>query len=185
MADDNAATVADPASLQNLHDIVVPDPVAWWPPAPGWYVLGAMLLIAAVLLTLRLVVNYRANRYRRAGQEQLAELRKLSHDSANRDVAIAQTGELLKRVAIAAWPRDNVANLSGKRWLTFLNETGDGTLISDKQGRIFSDILYCRKIGEQLSPNEVEELFDLADRWIRKHDGSIPATKIGKEDSEC
>ena len=34
----------DPGSLQNLNDIVVPGPVAWWPPAPGWYVLAAFAL---------------------------------------------------------------------------------------------------------------------------------------------
>ena len=33
----------DPGSLQNLNDIVVPGPVAWWPLAPGWYLLLAVL----------------------------------------------------------------------------------------------------------------------------------------------
>ena len=36
--------MSDPGSLQNLHDIVVPGPAAWWPPAPGWYVLAAVAL---------------------------------------------------------------------------------------------------------------------------------------------
>ena len=43
----------DSGSLQNLNDIVIPDPVAWWPPAPGWYVLAAILLIIFTLLAIR------------------------------------------------------------------------------------------------------------------------------------
>ena len=39
----------DPTSLERLHDIVLPPPVPWWPPAPGWYwvmgLLGALLLL--------------------------------------------------------------------------------------------------------------------------------------------
>ena len=33
----------DPASLQNLNDIVALGPVPWWPPAPGWYFVIAVV----------------------------------------------------------------------------------------------------------------------------------------------
>ena len=36
------AAMNDAGSLQNLNDIVVPEPVAWWPPAPGWYEVKAL-----------------------------------------------------------------------------------------------------------------------------------------------
>ena len=32
------------ASLDNLHDIIVPDGVGFFPPAPGWIVVGLLLL---------------------------------------------------------------------------------------------------------------------------------------------
>ena len=38
----------DPSSLDNLFDIVVPPPVSWWPPAPGWYVVGGLAIALAV-----------------------------------------------------------------------------------------------------------------------------------------
>ena len=43
----------DPASLERLHDLVPPAPVPWWPLAPGWYVLGALILIVAGLAAWR------------------------------------------------------------------------------------------------------------------------------------
>ena len=183
MPESEQQPVADPASLQNLHDIVVPDPVSWWPPAAGWFVLGALLLIALLLIAIQAITWYKANRYRREGQKQLSKVRNWSHQ--RRADAIAQADQLLKRVALAGWPRESVAELSGKRWLNFLNRTGGGNLMTDQQARVLLDIMYSRNIGEQLSAAEVDELFDLADLWIRTHDRSICVGTNGEEDTRC
>jgi len=55
----------DPASLDNLHDIIVPDPVSVWPLAPGWYGLGWVLLIALAFWVWSRMRQRRLNRYRR------------------------------------------------------------------------------------------------------------------------
>ena len=47
----------DPASLP-LRDIHLPDPVSWWPLAPGWLAL-IMLLVIVVLLTTYFIRRYR------------------------------------------------------------------------------------------------------------------------------
>jgi Domain of unknown function (DUF4381) len=43
----------DPASLENLRDIVLPAPVPWLPPAIGWRLVAAALAAAAVVATWR------------------------------------------------------------------------------------------------------------------------------------
>jgi hypothetical protein len=165
--------VQDPASLENLHDIVVPGPVPWWPPAPGWYVLGFLVLATAAWLLIRAAVKWRNNRYRRDALEELTRLEQLSRDVDSRTTAIAQAGELLKRVALAVWPREVVAGLSGGRWLEFLQQTGFNDALAEEQTQVLCNVAYCRKLSEQLSPIQVDELFRAAGGWISKHDRSL------------
>ena len=97
----------DPARLQNLHDIVVPQPVSFWPPAPAWYVVLGLVLMGILWLVGRSILRYRRNAYRRAA---LAELQTLPADGPS---AAPRIAALLKRTALAAFPREQVAGLTG------------------------------------------------------------------------
>ena len=108
---------SDPTSLDRLQDIVQPQPVAWWPPAPFWY---CLIALAAVWLCHGLAVAaYRwiQNAYRRQALRELA----LVIDHGDRRPAAIST--ILKRVALVSFPPEEVASLSGDAWLRFLNET--------------------------------------------------------------
>ena len=61
----------DPASLQNLNDIVLPATVGWWPLATGWYFLFGLLLIALAWFGYRSLHRWMNNRYRRAALREL------------------------------------------------------------------------------------------------------------------
>ena len=101
----------DAASLQNLHDIVTPGPLPWWPPAPGWYVLIAAVAIALLILLWKVWRHWLDNRYR---GEALRELAKIGE---GRPVGgLREAPELLKRAALSAWPRETVASLVGQDW---------------------------------------------------------------------
>jgi hypothetical protein len=71
--------------------------------------------------------------------------------------------ELLKRVALVAYPRLQVASLSGIEWLRFLDETVGTTDFSVGPGQQLVRI-YDRAISAP-SP----ELLQLARHWIRQH----------------
>ena len=55
----------DPASLQNLNDIVLPEAVSWWPLANGWYYLFGVLLLLLAWFAYRMIRSWRRNGYRR------------------------------------------------------------------------------------------------------------------------
>jgi hypothetical protein len=110
----------DPGSLDRLHDIMAPPPAPWWPPAPAWYVLGAIVGVLVAVAVWRAVACWLRNRYRRAGLAELAALETAAPGS-HTSPALA---ELVKRVALAAYPRERVASLSGGAWLAFLDATG-------------------------------------------------------------
>ena len=140
----------EPYSLSNLRDIVVPDPPALWPPAPGvWLMLG---VLTAVLLAVAWYAHasWQRKAYRRAGLALLGDARTAY------DVAV-----ILKRVALAAFPRALVASLYGEDWVAFLNQT-----CSDSD---FAEV-GTADAGASAGP----ELIQLADRWIRHH--RVPAT---------
>lgn len=97
------------ASLDRLHDLALPPQVSWWPPAPGWYVVIALVLVLLTIAISRAVRRWQANAYRRAALHELKSL--------ETPAAIA---ELLRRTALAIAPRPSVAEKSGSAWLDWL-----------------------------------------------------------------
>lgn len=99
-------------SLDNLRDITLPDPPPLWPPAGGvWLLLGIVLLAVGMFLYQRHRTKKR-NAYRQAG------LALLDGASTVHDVSV-----ILKRVALVAFPREQVASLYGEDWANFLRQT--------------------------------------------------------------
>jgi hypothetical protein len=109
----------DPADLSNLRDIVLPPPVSYWPPAPGWWILAAMVAALLVLLVARQIIHHRHDAYRRTALREIAALpTPLDAEGAQKLSAI------LKRAALVAFPRAEVAGLTGTAWLRFLDTSG-------------------------------------------------------------
>jgi hypothetical protein len=106
----------DPADLSRLADISVPVPVPWWPPAPGWWIVAAALLGAVAILVGIVVRRHRRNAYRRAALAELAAIGTVVDPARAAAVSV-----VLKRAALVAYPRAEVASLTGPAWLAFLD----------------------------------------------------------------
>jgi hypothetical protein len=143
----------DAGSLENLRDIVMPEPVPWWPLAPGWWVLLAFVAIGVILGVVRLAQTWRTNAYRRAALRELK--------SATSVTAVA---DILKRTALCAWPRSDVASLAGPAWCEWLKANGR-TPLPDSTERILTNDIF----QNSLPANAVGELTAFADAWIRRH----------------
>jgi Domain of unknown function (DUF4381) len=151
----------DAGSLDRLHDIVTPPPVSWWPPAPGWCLVGGLGLILLGLASWAAIARWRRDRYRR---EALRELARLS--PSVRDLpAIA---ELVKRVALAAYPREQVAAITGTRWLDFLDRTGGGSRFVQGAGHYLESATF-RRTPPALESDDLAALVIDVRHWIRHH----------------
>jgi len=142
----------DPASLDNLREIILPPPVPWWPPAPGWWLLFAAIALTALAFAFRLFRRWRANAYRRAALRELA--------IAGDVTAIA---EILKRTALVAYPRKDVAALSGAAWLAWLAETGGRPVPATVAERLTLGVFANH------DDSDIGEVPAFAADWIRSH----------------
>lgn len=149
-----------------LRDIHLPEPVSWWPPAPGWWALLALSILS--FLALRYI--YKIKRRRRIRVAALVAFKKLSNGFAQqpdtnrlaKDLSI-----LLRRICLSYFPRAEVAGLTGEKWLLFLETS---------LGRGKSHLLFSEGIGRALitspyQPNaelDGERLLNLCGNWIRE-----------------
>jgi Domain of unknown function (DUF4381) len=159
----------DPYSLDNLRDIVGPAPIPWWPPAPGvWLLLGLVAVWLAAGLGLWWV-HWRRQAYRRAGLRELRGIAvRLSH-APERAAALVDLAALLKRVALVAYAREQVAALSGNAWLTFLDRTGGTARFTQGPGAVLAEVSSRPSLGAALDPTQVAALVSTAQDWIRRH----------------
>lgn len=154
----------DPGSLQNLNDIVTPGAIAWWPPAPGWYAVLAVLVVLLAWGAFRSLVWWRRNIYRRQALRELQAIRAEGASSA------ARIPPLLKRVALSAWPRPSVAHLSGREWHGFLDRTAAMDRFSDGgTGALLDSVSYVPNPGSALPGEVFERVCKAAEFWIRNH----------------
>lgn len=159
----------DPTSLDRLHDVVAPPPVPWWPPAPGWLWVLAFVGFLILVAVVRGFLIWQRNRYRR---EALAELRRtetLLQNPASRTAAVTGLAELIKRTALTAFPREQVAALNGNAWLQFLDRTGQTTAFSQGSGGWLERIAYDPRLANNLDENQTHELAAIVGQWIRHH----------------
>ncbi|CUJ94768.1 hypothetical protein RUE5091_01457 [Ruegeria denitrificans] len=143
-------------SLVELLDMLVPapppEPIPMTPQTWGWLGL-AVILFLAIFIEIYLFQRHRqANAYRRAA---LTDLQVAGDDPA-------KIAEVLRRTALAAYPRAQVAGLHGEDWIKFLQQTSDKVSISQSASRLLLEAPYriCPPSGE---------VSHMARAWIKTH----------------
>jgi hypothetical protein len=157
-----APGASDP--LAQLRDIHLPAPVDWWPPAPGWWLLGFLLLAllgAALVWVLR---RHRRRRYRRLALREVDALYTRWQQHNDSQTFLRELNQLLKQAALSAFPASRVAALSGEQWLKFLDSTLPRPQFDRAQTRVLADIYRADR-----APLQADELRDAARFWLRRH----------------
>ena len=132
-------------SLSNLRDIVIPDGPGLWPLAPGAWVVLCIITVLVLIILWQWISSRKRNAYRRAGMALLGNAKTVH------DISV-----LLKRVALAVFPREQVASLYGNDWVDFLKQTCPESRFSEKD------------IADSDTEANIE-LIKQAGFWIRHH----------------
>jgi len=121
-----------------LRDIHLPEPVSWWPPAPGWW-----LLLAAGIAAIAFAL-YRRHRAR-GRRAALAAIDRIVADleaGADAVESLRRMSIVLRRFAMSAAPEGDariVPGLVGRGWLEYLDEHGGGNAFREGPGRLLVD----------------------------------------------
>jgi len=111
----------DPTQLP-LRDLHLPDPIGWWPLAPGWWL---VLLLVATAIGYGTWRAYQQRLYNRPRRFALRELKRYEAEYLEHRNAVTlgkQLSQLLRRGVLAYAPREEVAGLTGEAWLEWLDQ---------------------------------------------------------------
>ena len=151
---------ADP--LAQLRDIHLPEPISWWLPAPGWWVILLLSLTAVGLVIYFLRRYWLQRRYRRIALRELGNFS--LNGERNNQALLEEMSALLRRVAIQTYGRKRVAPLSGESWLTFLDITGKTDQFTQGPAKVLGTGLYQSSVDA-----DMDEVLQIAQNWIKRH----------------
>jgi hypothetical protein len=165
-----AAAEISTSGLENLHEILLPEPVSWMPQTIGWYAVFGIILIVTGWWGYRRLRRFRTNRYRRLALAELTVIERELQQPEIRTKALAKIPVLLKRTALSAYPRTDVADLSGEKWLAFLDKTMGGREFREGEGHLLPELAYAPGARiSKLSDEMIGKLLELVRLWIKRH----------------
>lgn len=160
----------------NLRDIHLPEPISWWPLAPGWW----LLLVGLVVTITVLHIARKIYQSRQLSRDITSELESIKNEFAatqNKSQLAKALSILLRRASITYYPGNNIAGLTGKDWLEYLDSTfaNNKTQIKfqDPIGHILLDAPYLPD-DTTLDYND-QALIQLCESWL-----STPHKKMAK-----
>lgn len=145
------------ASLDLMHDIILPPAISFWPLAPGWYALALILVSFIFYISQVRKEKYRRNFYRREALQRLKNLKD-----------IPSVLSLLKGVALHHYSRESIASLSHNAWWDFI-EIHSKVKADENIRTLSQEFLYNPK--KKTSTKDVELMKHITKIWIQTHKG--------------
>jgi hypothetical protein len=149
-----------PQLMELMHDLARPEPVTWFPQTVGWWVVLGWLLALGLLAASHAYLRWKRNRYRREAL-RLLDIIEASGDATTAGSEIATT---LKRAALVAYPRRDIASLHGAAWSDFLSTSSDNDATVESAATDLASAAYRPDVDGRL-------LIEAARRWIEVHRG--------------
>ncbi len=155
-----------------LRDIHLPDAVGWWPPAPGWWLLLALVVGLALLLPwLRRWLRQKP--VRRLSLGEFERIRSDYRNGLGETETVNRIAALLRRTLIGYRGRTGFAASTGEAWLAQLEQLAPSQGFTAAQLHTLARGRY--RAGDQC---DVDGLLVSCERWIRslpRGQGHVPA----------
>lgn len=145
-----------------LEDIHYPAQPGFWPPAPGWWLVLFIALITLYFAQRKLRQVLRRRRELRETQRALEKLQQ-QLASENRRQAISDLNIFLRKMALTHFPHEDIASLTGKDWLQFLDRSGNTKAFTEGAGAILDEGPYRAHLPEK---TDTAALIDAVRGWV-------------------
>lgn len=155
--------------LDMLRDIHLPGEVSPWPPAPGWWIL-AILCIVFILWVVRFIwKRHQQKRLLRLSVYTMSELEHAYRHHQDPALLVKQYSSLLRQIALARFPRQKIASLTGKSWLAFLDDSAGVNIFNADNGKTNAGNLLTLGPYQKTVPSvdHLNELTQAIHQWVR------------------
>lgn len=123
-----------------LRDLQLPEAISWWPLAPGWWILSAIIILTLVAAIILIRKHWRENQVKRETRSLLQGAFTQWQNDGNDHAYFLQINQILKRYCRHYFPA--ASGLSGQAWIDFLNHSGGKQLFSGKCAQALSEFVY-------------------------------------------
>lgn len=152
------------ASLDNLHDIIIPDAVSIFPLAPGWVIVALLFFALLFHFVIQRYKHYKKSQYRREALKELVFYKENGKKNSKEDAIVLLA--LAKRVGIAAYGRENIANLSEDGWWDFMQKHSKATVNTELRQEIAKLLYEEAYIMNSVLNDNITQLVTL---WVKTH----------------
>jgi len=148
----------------NLRDIALADLVSGWPPALGWWLLLALILLLAGVAWWG-YRRYQKLALKRAALAEFSALEARFKLESELQPLLAELSIFLRRVCLSlpAYRHVECAGLQGEAWLKFLDRALVSNEFENGVGRLLLQAPYAPRLANHL---ELDELLPLLRRWL-------------------
>jgi hypothetical protein len=147
--------------LSQLRDIHAGAAPAWWPPAPGWWLLAALAALGLFFLVRAGWRSVLARRRRRAWLQALEAVERHWDPSSQPNEYLADINRLFRAVALKAFPDSACGRLQGEEWVAFIR----GLLPGDSPAPCLAAL--ARGPYEPLPEFDAPALREQARTWVK------------------
>jgi len=167
------------SSLQQLKDIHLPAPEAWWHLAWGWWFV--LCFVAVLVLAIRLALPDIKNwfKYRNAMkaiqsdvQDELKKMRASYEENHDGLALLRSISIFLRRVSLTQFEGSESAGLIEDAWLDFLDKQWGNDAPKERfSDAMNADLLKYVSYKDEIDENmqfDVERLLVLAEKWSLK-----------------
>ena len=147
-------------NIDGLRDIHLPDAISWWPPAIGWWILLALVIAALIFIPklYRRITYTPLKKVANTTFRNIIDKYKQDNDDAR---FIIETSQFLRQTAMSYYGREDVAQLTGEKWVQALNDLTEQGHFNDEIKQTLINAPYQKN-----SHIDAEHLISAVQKWL-------------------